>query len=235
MEQHLRELAALGLNIFASCRVDRLPEEITSALTSGGITLDQNQSLCVIGHGGKTLWTHLPKPVWEADHPVDNFVLRHVNRLNETVFKDSTLKILYPSPEHQIPLQKIGRFLNIGRPSLLGLDINSGFGVWFAYRAAFLTNAKVPEKFWTEFRSPCDTCDDKPCRAVCPSGAVGVAPEKFNLSACAVYRFSENSKCGDRCLSRMNCSYKPEHQYPLEQQQYHMGRTAHLARLRVHV
>jgi hypothetical protein len=231
MDRALEELAARGLNIFAACPVEKLPQDLRICLVQGGVILSKGLSLCVFGHGGKPLWERLPKPLVEELHPIDNFALDGVTWLNQAVLKDPELQILFPGTPYLIPLQRIGRFLNLGRPSLLGLDINPEFGVWWAYRAAFLTRFPVPEKFWPEFKSPCETCAGQPCRPICPPQAVGSGAPAFNLKSCATYRFSADSRCADRCLARMNCSYKPEHRYTLEQQQYHMGRSAHLARM----
>jgi hypothetical protein len=212
-------LARHGLNIFAAARVHRLPLEIL-----GDIPNHPDQTLCLVGNGGRALWEKLPRPVRAEDHPIDRYTLHHLAELG-----DSTMQIIYPDSKWLIPLQKLGRILNVARPSLLGLDINETFGPWFAYRAVFLTSQRIPETAHAEFTSPCESCADKPCLSACPSGAVG---QPFDVKKCGDFRFSRNSPCADRCLARMRCPAEAEHRYSLEQIQYHMLRPAHLAKFR---
>lgn len=229
-EDALRVLAGKGLNIFASARVRNLSREILDDFNTAGIELSGHETLCILGHGGRALWENLPKPVLEEEHPFDNFSLQQVQWLNEQVIRDPALKILFPGG-YFIPLQKIGRFLNVSRPSVLGLDMNQEFGVWFAFRAAFLTGKEVPEIQPLSFASACDTCRDKPCQTACPPAAVKDVAANFQMKVCATYRLSQNSQCIDKCLARLACPYKSEHRYPIEQSRYHNLRVAHLNRL----
>ncbi len=230
VKQALQILANRGLNIFGSIRAEKLSSEILRDFAAAGIELSGRETLCVLASGGRTLWENLPKPLNENSHPIDNFSLAQVSWLNDSVLKDANLKILFPN-KYFIPLQKIGRLLNISRPSVLGLDLNQEFGVWFAFRAVFLTDAVIAEIQPPEFASACDTCVDKPCRSVCPAGAVKDKAVNFKMSDCASYRLSPNSNCLDKCLARMACPYQSEHQYTLEQSRYHNLRVAHLNRL----
>lgn len=216
--QTFEHLARRGLNIFASCRVERLPVELRECLG----TAASAQTLCLIAHGGRTLWENLSHPLRSDQHPIDTFT----TRLILEAFHDAAF--LYPHPFHVPPLQKLGRFLNLARPSMLGLDINEKYGPWFAYRAAFLTSLDIPEISPAPFASPCETCAEKPCLKACEPKAVGV---EFNIPRCAGFRFQENSPCADRCLARLACPFREEHRYTLEQMQYHMLRPAHLKKM----
>lgn len=220
-------LARKGLNIFASLKTKNLSSEILSDFAAAGISLTGRETLCILAHGGRTLWNNLEHPLDEARHPIDSFSLAQVHWLNDTVLRDPSLNVLFPG-EHLIPLQKIGRFLNISRPSLLGLDMNQEFGVWFAFRAAFLTTSEIPEIRPPDFISACASCSEKPCQKVCPPSAVQNSAEEFQLRACATHRLSPNSECLSQCLARNSCPYKHEHQYSVEQMAYHNLRATHL-------
>jgi epoxyqueuosine reductase len=120
-------------------------------------------------------------------------------------------------------LQQLGELAGWSHPSPLGQGINPTYGVWFAYRAVFLTTAELPLTGGAPRPSPCDACLDKPCLSACPAGAV--QPARFDIDGCANYRLQPASPCADRCLARMACPYFPEHRYSLEQIRYHYGRS----------
>ena len=66
---------------------------------------------------------------------------------------------------------------------------------------------------------PCDTCEDKPCIAVCPAKALNQGD--LNLPACLDYRLESHSRCKSQCLSRIICPIAKEHRYSQEQINYH--------------
>jgi len=212
------QLAQCGLNIFATAPVASLPVPLREAVPAGF----ERSTLCLVGHGGRELWNHLPHPLDSAENPIDRFVLRQIERFQPTV--------LYPHSTLVYPLTQLGRYFNVARPSLVGLDIHPVFGLWFAYRAVFLTDMELPVvPAAAPFASPCETCADKPCVKACPSQAVSV--DGFQLGACATYRLSENSSCLSACHSRIACPVGAGHRYSEEQLRYHMSRPAHLKKL----
>ncbi|MGZ3690744.1 MAG: hypothetical protein ACXVAX_04535 [Pseudobdellovibrio sp.] len=222
----LEIISEAGLNVFASWPLEKLPEDLRAYLK----TENQNfKSLVIFGHGGRRLWENLPENLDSAQNPVDHYSLKLVREFHDSLFPAEKLEILYPLTPHLVPLQRLGRFLNLARPSHLGLDLNVDFGAWFAYRVAFLTTAVLPEVKPGEWASPCETCVDKPCVSACPSGATRTM--NFGLSECAHFRLSQASPCLSRCLARLACPYKAEHAYTEEQINYHMMRTAHLVKL----
>ncbi|MBC7537965.1 MAG: hypothetical protein H7281_04040 [Bacteriovorax sp.] len=214
-----------GLNIFAAVEVSKLPVDILDILKAQNIPHEAQDTLCIIGSGGRDLWKHLTHPLNEILHPIDNFSIETMKKLEDNI------QILFPHPQWNIPLQRIGRFLNISRASLLGLDINKDYGPWFAFRGAFLTKTKIGEMKYENFNSPCETCETKPCISACPTNAVAKIGESFKLNLCADHRLKLASSCADRCLARLACPYQDQHKYKLEQIQYHMTRTAHLKKL----
>lgn len=229
IQDGINKLASLGLNLFSCVKVDLLPKDILTLFDLQKISYDKNDTLCVLAHGGKTLWKNLPHPLIEENHPIDRFSIEQMKLFAKNYLEDD-IQILFPHSEYTIPLQRLGRFMNLSRSSLLGLDINKEYGVWFAFRGAFLTSVKIPEQKMKDFSSPCESCPDQPCINACPATAV-LKNAQFNISQCATYRLSDNSKCKNSCLSRLSCPYKSEHQYESEQIHYHMSRTQHLLKL----
>lgn len=221
--QGIEFLAQAGLNLFASLDCQTLPQDVTHIMAEQNISLEQYSRLVLLGHGGKQLWQALNVFGHHTPDPIDHYSTVMTKQFIETYLGASsgqTHLMLYPLTSIPIPLQRLGELAGWHHPSPLGIGINAKYGVWFAYRAAFLTTHPLPITPPHTTRSPCDTCYDKPCISACPSGAVqGVG--HFDIYKCSDFRILNASPCQDRCLARLACPYAPEHQYRLEQTQYH--------------
>ncbi|HEY8278621.1 MAG TPA: hypothetical protein VIH99_03295 [Bdellovibrionota bacterium] len=223
----ISQAASRGLNIFASCPVTELPPDVHAGLCAA-LDLGAYASFGLFAHGGRTLWENINQPALEENHPVDTHSRSCTEEFLRQLHADKDMLFLYPSDTFLIPLQRLGRFLNVSHPSPLGIDINSDFGPWFAYRTAFLTKIAIPSVRLSPLASPCESCNGKPCLTACPVGATGTP---FAMSRCATYRLGEGSHCLDRCLARIACPYQEQHRYTDEQIRYHMLRPNHLKRL----
>lgn len=156
-EEKIHDLNKAGLNLFASMKVCRLPEDIKLWMSQAGLSPKENATLCLVGHGGSSLWENLPVVSPGTENRIDDYSIAQVKKS----FPDA--RILFPYGQYHPPLQKIGRAFNLGRPSRLGIDINNRFGLWFAYRCLFLTEEENPEHLLPSFVSPCDDCAKTPC------------------------------------------------------------------------
>ncbi|MFA6238564.1 MAG: hypothetical protein WC635_14615 [Bacteriovorax sp.] len=217
-------LADTGLNLFQSIEVSKLPKEILEIFYKQNIPFESNDTLYLFASGGRDLWNRLTHPLNESEHPIDHFSISQIKKM------DPKARILFPHEEWNVPLQRLGRLLNISRPSPLGMDISNEYGLWFAFRGVFLSKQKFKTEKYKLFKSPCESCADKPCISACPGSALNPAGD-FKIAKCADYRLSRDSKCAQTCLSRMICPYKAEHQYSEEQIHYHMTRIALLKHL----
>lgn len=214
----------IGLNIYLSVSVEELTFEIKEFFLKSDISLNDYESLVLLGNGGKCFGKNFTYPLDENTDPFDTFTEKAI---------DQRLKclLLYPVPQYVPPLQKILRFFNFSHQSLMGMDISYEYGLWFGARALFLTKVKMPQNKLNLSHNICENCKDKDCISNCPGNAISIN-NIINLESCSNYRFSQNSNCADRCLARMCCPYKVEHQYELSQIQYHMTRFRHLEKLR---
>ena len=219
LSQGIEFLAEQGLNLFATLPCEVLPDNIIQAMLAEDIPLHDYSSLVLIGHGGRQMWQALTAFGMKTAHPVDHFSLVMAQRfIDEFLDAPSTL-MLYPTG-YNIPLQQLGALVGWHHPSPLGLGINETYGVWFAYRAAFLTTLPLPSIKNPMTTTPCGTCRDKPCVSACPAHAVqGV--NHFKVTACIDFRLQAQSTCQDRCLSRLACPVTPEHRYNMDQLNYH--------------
>ena len=133
------------------------------------------------------------------------------------------LRLLYPGPL-PLPLQQLGALAGWHHPSPLGLGIHPHYGLWFAYRAALLTDAELALTPRLEAASPCASCADKPCVSACPVGAVSV-DAAFDLNACVDWRLRPDSSCRAGCAARQACPAGAQWRYTPEQTGYHAHRS----------
>ena len=151
----IHSLHALGLNIFLSTKVSDLPENIYPFSEE-----QKKKTLCLIGHGGRELWKHIPDR--DIPHPIDSFCLKQMQLFGENTLNND-IEILFPHDQIILPLQKLGRFLKLSHASPLGIDISNEFGLWFAFRGVFLTDKTMPLIKLQDSTSPCESCIEKPC------------------------------------------------------------------------
>ena len=222
-------LAGRGLNLAAVIDCAGLPEDVVGGMVAAGVPLAEYKRLLLLGHGGRRFWGALNAFGWQTADPVDHFSIH----LSQTFLRDyldnPPYLMLYPLTDYVIPLQRLGELAGWCHPSPLGLGISPTYGLWFAYRTAYLVDADLPLTTSHPRPSPCDSCADKPCITACPAGAVRL--ERFDVVKCSHSRLEEHSPCQDRCLARLACPVAPEHRYSLEQVQYHYGRSLETIRV----
>ncbi|MEM7130852.1 MAG: hypothetical protein AAF702_31295 [Chloroflexota bacterium] len=229
-------LAAHGLNLFAVFDCHSLPRALQQVLLDAKLSIDDYPRLILLGHGGRQLWRSLKQDDTASKDPVDDFSQRFACQFIQDYLDDAQTHFLYPG---SIPLSliRLGELAGWSYPSPLGLGINPIYGLWFAYRAAFLTAADVsptvPLAEPHNAQHPCESCQDKPCITTCPVRAVQWN-QPFNIESCYNHRRADASPCVDRCLSRLACPVGKDHQYTVAQIQHHydLSRSIFTARKR---
>jgi len=179
---------APGLNIFLSVKVSELPQDLFSFTPE-----QKNKTLCLVGNGGKALWEKLPHPLDVNLHPFDHYTINQIHLFAKDFLNDDC-EILFPNDSYTLPLQKIGRFLNLCSQSPIGLDISHDYGLWFAFRGVFLTSQNISTEKLSSPPSICTDCVDRLCLRV-----------------------------SDTALARLSCPVKIEHQYDKEQLEFHQS------------
>lgn len=160
----IEELKSIGLNIFLSAKVSTLPKNIYSFRNN-----QLDKTICLIGAGGPTLWKHLPQP-HQGHHPIDDYSIKNVKIFAEQYLNGDS-EFLFPNDSVLFPLQRLGRSLGLSHPTPSGIDLCQDFGLWFAYRAVFLTSHDLTITPPQSFQSPCEPCEEKLClvdRLHCP-------------------------------------------------------------------
>jgi len=219
LDDGIEKLAEAGLNLFAVLDPDALPDRAVQLMTSTGVAIGPYRRLVLIGHGGRRMWTALQKWVVKTGDPVDHYSASLTRRFIRDCLGDARVLWLYPDTAYLVPLQQLGETAGWCSPSPLGTGISPVYGLWFAYRAAFLVDADLPVTTNARAASPCIDCATQACLRACPAGAVQL--DEMDLEACIRHRLRPRSSCADRCLSRMACPCAPEHRYTLPQIRYH--------------
>ncbi|MCW8878173.1 MAG: hypothetical protein OQJ89_13845 [Kangiellaceae bacterium] len=216
-------LSIKGLNLQAVFQISDLPEDILNALRE--ITsLENYRQLILLGHGGKELWNQVKETVEDVNEPIDEFSKQVVKELFQKQSSNNNYEIIYPSENSRaIGLQTLGGLAGWHFTSPFRVGINDQWGSWFAYRAVVLANSNFEPTEIENWVSPCIECETQECIEVCPADAISF--EDILLNQCLDYRMEEKSSCSDRCLARIACPIAKEHQYTLEQIQYHYGRS----------
>lgn len=213
---NIQKLKESGLNIFSSTEIKKLPNEILENFNAQKISFSNDDTLCVVGSGGRELWQKLIHPLDEMKDPFDRYTITQLKKL------DPTGKIIFPHPSWNIPLQKICRILHISKQSPIGIDIHREFGLWFSIRGVFITTKKGITQGNDDFLSPCETCETKNCISACPANAIPLSNNSNNQELCNTYQLIENSNCENLCLARRACPFQNIHQYTPEQTSYHI-------------
>lgn len=212
-----------GLNLLAMFDCAALPEAVAQIMATSGVPLGDYQRLVLIGHGGRRMWDALQVWGMKTEDPIDHYSITLTRQFIHDYLGDMPVLWLYPGTDYLIPLQQLGEAAGWSYPSPLGSGISPVFGVWFAYRAAFLIDGDLPLVLEESSTSPCASCVHSPCIPTCPVGAV--QQEAFDIDGCVQQRLRPGSPCADRCPARLACPYFPEQRYSLAQIRYHYGRS----------
>lgn len=222
------ELAQAGLNLQAVFDLEKLPKALMTQIKANSNDLINYRQLILLGHSGTRMWEMQEKEKLSTDNPIDDYSIKAVNKVFSSQFSEINTQRIYPLKDEQflkgkfsqpIGLQQLGKLVGWHSDSPLKLGINQQWGSWYAYRVALLTDSHFIPTLSQQVTSPCSSCQTKVCINVCPAKAL--SEREFDLQACVSYRKQKDSSCRDRCVARMACPVGKEHQYSLEQIQYH--------------
>lgn len=216
-------LADHGLNLFAALDCVALSQSIRDAFKIDDVPLGRYSRLVLIGNGGTNMWDVLRRsttgPWIDRADPVDDFSKAVTRQFVEKYLLDADSHLFYPGPS-SVSLIQLGALANWSHSSPLGLGIHPRYGLWFAYRAAFLTTAELALRTEAAAAHPCEACVEKPCVSACPVGAVS-ATDLFDVSTCYGHRLQPESNCASQCFARAACPVRLEHIYSSEQIAHH--------------
>lgn len=202
----------------------------------GGFTLNKDEAVRLIGVDGEAgsfglfLIGNLGGRFWSSFEASGIKGLNALDRWTKNVLDPIADNIdawaFYPSDKPFQPFLKWAHAAEELKSSPLGLVIHSEYGLWHAYRAAFV----IPARYWsitdTELEHspehPCESCKEKPCLHTCPVNAFQAGG--YNVAACSSHVVSkEGHTCATAgCLARQSCPVGKRHEYSVDQQKFHM-------------
>ena len=131
-------------------------------------------------------------------------------------------RVAFPFDQPFPPFLQWAKAAGAGFTSPLGLNIRPDFGLWHAFRAAFLFDEAFAIPSPPAWASPCDTCTARACLATCPVEAF--SGNAYDVAACAGHLgASAGQTCRERgCLARRACPVAPGYRYGPNQMRFHM-------------
>lgn len=192
------------------------PDKTTDTVVDAG-------TVVLIGNAGQALWRVFSADRKTDGNPGENALNHWTRAIIDPVADTFGCRAVYPfeGPPY-FPFQAWAMRCDDVHSSPLGILIHKHFGLWHAYRAALLFEARLVLPPHTAGDSPCDKCAGKPCLATCPVSAFG--PDGYDVPACAAHlRTPEGSDCMARgCLARRACPVGTDFTYLPDQARFHM-------------
>lgn len=212
-----QDLIAHGLTVLGVCTVgpdDALPEAAPGRPT---------KALLLAGNAGSGFWPRFAASAEYADRAPDPLNRWSARALGEIARKHG-VGVVFPfeGPTFHPFQQWALRAGNVSR-SPLGVLAHRTYGLWFAYRGAFL----LPETTENENAhqgGPCESCVEKPCLDACPAAALARG-QAYDVDTCQSHVAGAGAKtCGARgCLIRHACPFGQDYAYAREQAAFHMA------------
>ena len=204
--------------------------ESTGMIARGGFATGRDDSIempdgrpvrtvVMIGNVSTSMWPRFRSEERSVRHPLDTWTRARLSPIAESF----GAAFIHPSDEPFRPFQRWAQRADDVWQSPIGLLIHGEFGLWHAYRGAFLfprTVHGLPEV--GRAVSPCVACPDRPCLSTCPVDAFTVGG--YDAVACASHvRAGAEPDClHDGCAARRACPVGAGLRYDADQMEFHM-------------
>lgn len=202
-----------GFSIASTPRHDDLPP--VPSLADGRPT----RTVIIIGNAGGAVWGGFRAGETPGPNPLD----RWTRATLEPIAASFGATFVHPSDEPFQPFQRWAQLADDVWQSPIGLLMHPDYGLWHAYRGAFLLPDEVSDlpPIGRDV-SPCVSCLDQPCLTTCPVDAFG--PDGYDSAACAHHvRSGLGPAClHDGCAARTACPVGTTWRYDADQMQFHM-------------
>ena len=178
----------------------------------------EGKSLVLIGNAGPAMFDRFAS---ERD-PAHDLMDQWTQDVLAPLAGELGARALFPFDTPHPPFLTWARAAGAGHTSPLGMNIHPEFGLWHAYRAAFIFDEAITPPPADVTKSPCDSCLDKPCLTTCPAGAF--SPDGYDVPACAAHlSAAEGKRCRTGgCMARAACPVGLEYFYSPDQTRFHM-------------
>lgn len=217
-------------------------EQINEALTPTGlITLgafvpqagdhvagaDDHSTLVLVGNAGPGMWRVFSKSHIDQNeqNPLDSWSRQVLGDVSAGLAARFGLSVqtLFPfeGPPY-MPFQRWALRSGDVHPSPLGPMIHNTYGMWHAYRGAFVMAAKIELDDTPPSASPCLSCAEKPCLNSCPVNAFSL--EGYDVPACLdeLGKDPHGPCLSASCLARRACPVGRDYIYEPAHARFHM-------------
>lgn len=201
--------------------IDEMLKSVGFCLRGGFV---DKRTTILVGNVGSDIWKLFGAEYddWVEPHPLDDWTRKHLLKLADKL----DCKVVFPFDGPPFaPFQRWAMKADSVFPSPTGPLIHPVYGLWHAYRGALVFDepiSGIPPR--PNIKSPCDSCEKKPCLKTCP--VVAFDGEEYDVSKCMDY-LAENleSDCMDGgCQARHACPVGQKFAYQREHASYHMDR-----------
>ncbi|MEC8289038.1 MAG: hypothetical protein VX007_05410 [Pseudomonadota bacterium] len=187
------------------------------------------RTLLLVGNAGPEMWRQFEKERnLDVKDPLDSWLLQKLEKASRA----TGAHLLLPnSGPPFIPLQDWAMRAEPVFRSPIGIMIHPEFGLWHVYRAVLLFAEHIDLPAWSAVENPCDACEAKPCRKVCPADAF--TPSRFDAFSCVLHVESAAGRnCRELgCLARRACPVGRRYLYDSDQQKFHTEAMVRAVRL----
>ncbi len=185
--------------------------------TSAGLEFE-GKSLVLIGNAGPAMFDRFASEREPEHDLMDQWTQDVLVPLADELDARTAFPFDTPHP----PFLTWARAAGAGHTSPLGMNIHAKFGLWHAYRAAFIFDEAITPPAADIGTSPCDSCVDKPCVTTCPANAFSA--DGYDVPACAAHLSStDGERCQTGgCMARNACPVGLEYFYSPDQTRFHM-------------
>jgi ferredoxin len=191
----------------------------TGMVARGGFVTEATQTIVVIGNVGGAMWPLFRAAELRVDDPLDTWTRSVLAPIAASLGAD----FVHPSDEPFQPFQRWAQRAEGIAQSPIGILIHPEYGLWHAYRGAFLfpfALDDLPEPISDP--SPCLSCADQPCLSACPVDAFTIG--NYDADACRSHvRARVEPVCIDAgCAARLACPIGTHNRYGPDQMNFHM-------------
>lgn len=182
------------------------------------------QTVILIGNAGPEMWRAFIESRQDVADPLDAWTRQTLTSIAEKL--EATALFPFDGPPY-LPFQTWAQKAETVFPSPIGPLIHPDYGLWHAYRGAFVFADSLPLPSRHDTASPCVTCLDKPCLSHCPVDAM--SEQGYDVPACVSHiQSAAGQDCRqDACLARRACPIGENYQYATEQAGFHMRAFIH--------
>ena len=214
------QLCAQAATVGLACRGGFHPEDGDALPEVSG---HPARTVVLLGFTGREQWPVFaasPESGDGAPHALDRWSRRVVGELASRFSAGAVYPFTGPP---WWPFQRWAHRAERLYASPLGVLMHAEYGQWHAYRGALLLPYAVELPALQVWPNPCASCDEQPCVAACPAGAL--AGGRYAPEVCRDHVSSEHgSACRTQgCLARYACPVAATHRYTAAQATFHLG------------